>query len=672
MGYEAALAYDPKAGRVLRFGGHNQGGGGEQNAEVWVFDPASTKWELKEPNTSPPGVCCAQQNVFDPAGGRYLRFPAFSGSHGWHWFRENYLSNSAAWSYDLATKTWRDLRPTPAPRVSPLRCASWNSDHQVVVIFAGEGNHEGTQVYDPYTNTWTRMSPATQPPERSGGNMTYDSARKLHILFGTQFGNDPHTWAYDLARNEWRNLKPATQPPTDRNDAVLAYDPNNRVVIAVVRVIDKEAKDEILQGHLETWAYDAGANTWTKLNPPREPDGYASRRRIMIAVPDRNVILMEDYVTSTDRVPGVTREQQMWTYRYAVPKAEDRPATPNDPAISTSGTGSELRWKPVAGATRYVVERGEGKLPWQATFQKVGEVPAAERPGFLDHDLTAGTIYHYRVRAIDANGRESADSQRVRTQPRVVEDLVAAVAGPREVRLTWAEPPGGGAIGYQVERAVVEVFTEDQLVRLKSDTPPLAEPSVGAVKAIGPFVRLTREPLKERAFTDSDIDFTRPATIAGPPTYTHRFYKEQLDPAGKPYRYPVYAYRVRTVNSLKVESGPGPWVLTIPRSPQQLFAREDGGRCHLKWSANPEAGVCYRVYRMESPRVNGPGQKVTRLTAEPIAETRFTDPKAGPETRRYWVVAVDSLGQEGIPSAPAWQARQYRKFYEPFTGEWHQ
>ena len=32
MGYEASLAYDPVSRRVLRWGGHNQGGGGEQNA----------------------------------------------------------------------------------------------------------------------------------------------------------------------------------------------------------------------------------------------------------------------------------------------------------------------------------------------------------------------------------------------------------------------------------------------------------------------------------------------------------------------------------------------------------------------------------------------------------------------------------------------------------------
>src|SRR6476659_5253095 len=69
LGYEGSFGYDPAARLVIRWAGHNQGGGGEQNAETWTFDPLTAHWELKEPNLSPPGVCCAQQNVFDPSTG---------------------------------------------------------------------------------------------------------------------------------------------------------------------------------------------------------------------------------------------------------------------------------------------------------------------------------------------------------------------------------------------------------------------------------------------------------------------------------------------------------------------------------------------------------------------------------------------------------------------------
>ncbi len=674
MGYEASLAYDPRAKLVIRWAGHNQGGGGEQNAETWTYDPATARWALKEPNTSPPGVCCAQQNVFDADRGRFLRFAGFSGNHGWQYFKEIYLNNSAVWSYDLATNTWRDLRTVPAPVVSPLRCAAWDSDHQVAVVFGGEGSTDGTLVFDPYTNAWIRMAPARQPAFRSAGNMAYDARRKLHVLFGTQFSDDPHTWGYDLRQNEWRDLQPVVQPPTDRNDAVLAYDARNRAVIASVRAIDRTDGKEVVDGHYETWTYEGGKNTWTKRNPPAEPPGWGNRRRIVVYVPDQNVVLMENYVNPSQRVKGVEREQQMWTYRYADPAPEPGPLPPMDLRVSTSKGGATLSWKPSPspGVAGYVVHRGAGAKPWQVDFREVGRVDG-NGTLFRDPDLRRGTVYVYHVEALGADGKAGQPSLKVRTQPRTVEDVVVSVLSAHEARLAWPAPPGDDVAGYHVERAPVEVLSEDQILRLKKDTPPLAEPSVGAIRAIGAFVRLTEQPLKEMTFTDRTLDLTRPAVVEGKPLLTRRFPADRLDAKGEPYRHGVYAYRVRAVNRLGVEGGAGPYALTIPSAPQWLFAREDGGRCHLKWAANPEQKVRgYRVYRMESPRINGPGQKVTRLTAEPVTETRFTDAGPGKVTRRYWIVAVDALGQEGFPSAPAWHYRQFRRAYEPFVGEWHQ
>src|SRR5439155_7896457 len=100
----------------------------------------------------------------------------------------------------------------------------------------------------------------------------------------------------------------------------------------------------------------------------------------------------------------------------------------------------------------------------------------------------------------------------------------------------------------------------------------------------------------------------------------------------KPYRFAVHAYRIRAVNALGVESGPSPYFLTVPSAPEFVFAREEGAKCHLKWQANPEKGIKgYRVYRMEGPRINGPGQKVTRVTSAPIKDLTFTDEAVGKE-----------------------------------------
>jgi hypothetical protein len=666
MGYETSLGYDPRASRLLRWGGHNQGGGGEQNAEMWALDPVTGKWELKEPNRSPPGVCCAQQNVFDLDQNRFLRFPAFSGSHGWHWYRENYVNNSTLWNYDLATNTWRDRRPVPAPVVSPLRCASWDSDYQVAVVFGGEGNSEGTLVYDPYTNTWQRRKPATQPAFRSGGNMVYDAANKVHILFGSQFSDDPHTWAYDLHLNQWRDLKPATQPATNRNDAVLAYDSVNRVVVALVRVGDAFDGTEVAKGHVETWIFDAAKNTWTQQKPAREPDGWGNRRRVLAYLPDRNVSLVECFVTPTEKVPGVDREQQVWLYRYGPGvKPKELPA-PAEVSVLALADGATIRWQLVEGAPGYEVLRGDGPTPWEAEYRVIASV-GAKTASHKDAEAPKEKPAFYRVRALGG-----ILSPVVRAQPRVVDDVAVSVLSPKVVRLTW-KAAGPDVVGYLVERAVVEVFTEDEVKRLKTDTPPLAEPSVGTVRRIGPFETITPKPVVGLTFTDKEIDLGKPREIAGEPVFQHRFRADQLDLAGKGYRFGVHAYRLRAVDARGVVGGPSAYFLTIPSAPEWLFTQEKGETCRLKWAANPEAGIKgYRVYRMDGPKVNGPGQKVQRLTEEPIADTRFEDLKASMDTKRYWVVAVDALGQEGIPSAPAWSYRQYRKAYEPFVGEWHQ
>jgi hypothetical protein len=132
----------------------------------------------------------------------------------------------------------------------------------------------------------------------------------------------------------------------------------------------------------------------------------------------------------------------------------------------------------------------------------------------------------------------------------------------------------------------------------------------------------------------------------------------------------VFAYRVREVNMAGKEGGPSPTVLTIPSSPQHVFSKEDGTTCHVKWQPNPERCIAgYRVYRMDGRYDK---DTIPRLTEKPTTETTFSDPDAGKNSRRYYVIALDAIGQEGFPSSPVWFEREWKPFYKPFTGEWHQ
>ena len=581
LGYEGACVWDARHQVMIRYGGHNQGGGGEQGSEIWTFDPRTAKWTLKEPNISPPGICCGQQNTYDPVSGRYIRFPAFSASHGWQWMREVYLNDASVWTYDLAENKWRNMRPLPTAHPRPLRCASYDTDRRVIVLFGGEGSHEGTWTYDPWQNAWTRMNPKEEPAPRSGGNMAYDQKHKLHILFGAQFDNDPHTWAYDLAKNTWRDMQPPEMPPTDKNDAVLTYDSRAGQVLALAKITT--GKDDDATHRVETWAYDAGENRWTKMNPAREPDSTGNRARQLMFAPELGVALLEN------RAHGKVNEQQIWAYRLppAVNEAEVKP--------------------PPAGAHPY---------------------------------------------------------------PPLVEDVVVSVIDPRRVEISWQAPKARDITGYVVERAAVEVLSEDQLQRLKSQTPPLESPSVGLIRRIGKFERITKAPVTDTTYVDTSIDLTNKSAVEGEPIEERHVHDEELAAAGREYRHAVYAYRVRTLDSVGGASGPSPAMFTLPAAPQHFFAKEEGTTCHLKWEPNTEKGISgYRVYRMDGRYNKDP---ITRLTAEPIAETTFADATAGKSTRRYYVVAVDALGQEGFPSSPVWFQREWKPYYEPFVGEWHQ
>ena len=184
-----------------------------------------------------------------------------------------------------------------------------------------------------------------------------------------------------------------------------------RVVVAVVRAVDKEERNEPSQGHLQTWAYDGDRNTWTRMRPAREPDGWGNRRRVAVAVPDQNVILMENFINPTERVKDAEREQQIWTYRYGEPKAPPLPA-PVDVKVNTTAKGEAfLSWRygPVDDIDGFVVYRGEGRQPGQVEFKQLGFVGRTAAHSYVDAGLKPGTVYHYMVQAVADNRGRTAD-----------------------------------------------------------------------------------------------------------------------------------------------------------------------------------------------------------------------------------------------------------------------
>ncbi|MHC4400984.1 MAG: hypothetical protein ACYTG0_15010 [Planctomycetota bacterium] len=648
MGYETSYGYDPSRRLLVRYGGHNQGGGGEQNSEVWTYDLDGDVWTLKEPNDAPPGVCCAQQNVYDDVRRRFIRFPAFSGSHGWQSFREIYLKNSSVWTYDLDQNAWGAMRPFPEVWPAPLRGAAYDPHHGVTVLHGGEGARYGTSVYDLHTNTWHELSPDPAPPNVSQPGFAYDAVNRVFVLFGSQFESDPRTWVYDLRENRWQVFEVDRHPPADKSCPVLAADTRNGIVLCSVRGEDG----------LETWALDVAKRAWTQLDVDRQPDPSGARNRVLLYLPDGNLFVLEN---------RANKEQQVWTFRYA--DAPRPPPAPRPLVVRTEPGKVKLAWESAVGEPRYEVYRGRGEKPWEVDFRRIAK-DVTDTP-FEDPNVEPGVVYHYQICLAGAAGGGRNASFVGRTQPPVVVDLCASVIDAGRVELEWV-PPSSEAVGYHVERAEISVYSTDEVLRIKQRYRHTSDLAVGRIRATGPFQRLTDTPLASPRFVDTSVDLAGGQSVPAKGSSGDKpLPDDQLDPKGKPYRYAVCAYRVIAVNRLGVRSGPSPLVFTYPSAVENVFAKEEGaGQTRLRWQRNPEKGIQgYLVYRHDGRWNTDP---IVRVTPEPADVTETLDAAAGESTRRYEVVAVDALGQEGEPSRPVWSRREWGRFYVPYTSQWHQ
>jgi hypothetical protein len=211
-----------------------------------------------------------------------------------------------------------------------------------------------------------------------------------------------------------------------------------------------------------------------------------------------------------------------------------------------------------------------------------------------------------------------------------------------------------------------------QVARIGKRNTDSSDLAPGAIRAVGEFKRLTEKPIDGPFFLDNTVDFAAGQQQIPEPRLAGRELKgESLIADGKPYRFASYAYRVRFVTKDGRTSGPSPLVYTWPAAVQNLRAKEEGkSATRLKWDASLYGGIKgYLVYRH-----NGRYDKdqIVRLTPEPIKATEFLDEESGPNTRRYEIVVVDALGQEGEPTYPVWSRREYQQYYKPFIGEWHQ
>lgn len=643
--YEGSGVYDPYTRLWIHHGGHD---GIPQGFQTFVFDLTTGRWQQRFPPTSPPGACCVDgANVFDRAHRVLVRFPGGSLGHGYQWSRGVKLKESHVWVYDPVSNEFMNMRPPPygseGRKKMPVgglnSSGTYDPEHELVLSFGGisnTGRHNYLFAYDVYANHLYILPAKNAPSPRDGAGIAYDSKHNKLVLFGSQYLVDERTWVYDFTKEDWEAWSLEPHPPAHKvtkdycTIPRMAYDSRNGIILCLVWMNEE-------RGH-ETWVLDLGQRKWQKLEPKQEPNPSRSRSRNLDYDAERNLFILESSSAKNNR-------PEIWTYRYAeVPRQSGLAAPSGLRAVTQTDGTVRLVWQPVNGAKAYRIYRAVSELPWRTTFVQVATVTG---PMWKDETPARDTTTWYRVTALKEGGQESAPSWRARSRPRAPDMPIISVLAKDRVLVQWKPLPAEDIQGYHVYRgkALVRTVRKGNPGPWCDNDPEYDGPRIVEVSDIVSWTRITQQPVRGCEWVD-------------------KVNLEDVSTESNGYPWAVCAYIVRAVNHLGLESGPSPYGLTIPSEPRNVLCREDGEWAELKWDAARQQNIVgYHIYMLRGT------WDIIRVTDKPIKELRFRYQVGKNRVTRFWITAVDGLGQEGQPSSPAWFGRVYHGFFE---GEWHQ
>ncbi len=278
------MAYDPKIGRTVLFGGATAGPAGSQvltfSGQTWTYDGKT--WTKQSPAVTPPARQFASM-AYDSATGKIVLFGGAdaagqlpSGGYDWKFSDET-------WAYD--GQTWAKQSPAVSPPARWRAAMAYDPAIRRIVLFGGADidlhrlPSPPVQLFgDTWTydgTTWTRQSPAASPGERQSAAMAYDAHLGKLVLFGGGYFdyeiND--TWTYD--GNTWTSQSqcgylphacPTSTNPPGRYGASMDYDPALGGTVLFGGATYGRDEPPVRS---DTWVYDG--KVWAEQSPSSSP-----------------------------------------------------------------------------------------------------------------------------------------------------------------------------------------------------------------------------------------------------------------------------------------------------------------------------------------------------------------------------------------------------------------
>ncbi|MCX5973612.1 MAG: hypothetical protein NTU59_02835 [Coprothermobacterota bacterium] len=306
-----SMVFDPAHNRLVLFGG--EGNGNVLLNDTWEYNYATNQWTERTP-TSFPTARKQFAMIYNPSQQKsYL----FGGDAG---VTPTSTLLADLWTYDYDSNSWTSLTPSGSPPARREHAMAYDSLHQKIVLFGGEGAGGelfDTWVYDIATNVWSESTPDIKPMSRRGHGMTYNSALDRVVMFGgssDQEGECNDTWTYDNNSGLWANQFPANPRPA--SSAAMTYDVAARKAVLFGGYSDSQKYGA------ETYAYDLAGNSWVNRTPTTVP--HARSGHVMVYDPfAERTILFGGYFS----YGGSTYYDDTWTYEYAANTWSNRTPT---------------------------------------------------------------------------------------------------------------------------------------------------------------------------------------------------------------------------------------------------------------------------------------------------------------------------------------------------------
>ncbi len=638
--WEAGGAYDALTDTWFHHGGHDRI---PQSPHLFSYSLSADDWQWQMPEDVPAGACNIDGALkFNHANRKVVRFPGDTLGHGFQFSRGVKLKNSAVWQFDPDAGTWTNMRP--APYTKGARYDSGNLSYSnaaaaidtrrgLVYHFGGKNNagHTNTlRYYDASANEMNVIELGNRPPIRSGAGFAYNQKNDVLVMFGAQFIEDPIVYSWQ---------------PGDQNWTSHAIEPHPEVTVVepystLPRMACAEHSDSCLaviwrEDATEAWLLNTTAWTWTRIATVNQPSLSRSRSRNVAYSPSRGVYLLS--------MQTVDDQVELWSLRpSALPTPPTAAETPQGLNVKAQPDGWQLEWFAAPGADKYRIYRVEGNSP----LSHKTLLAESTCPSFKDSSNSVNTKY-YEVRAVDTEGVETPLGAVADSIPAVETVPVVSVLATDLVTIEWNAHSADDVVGYNLYRGVVHVDSvlEGEPGKWQDNDPRYDQHQVVGVDDITDIEQLNGVPLTSTYFEDTDLDLSQAPAASGD------------------YRFAVYAYIVRAVDARGVESGGSPYALTIPRAPRAFLIREQTDEAELRWEAPSDGIVGYQLYRVDDTTLGilEEGDPVTGTSA-------FVTP--GTEgLQRFWVVAIDAIGQLGEPSHPVWWGHDHEQFRD---GDWHQ